>query len=90
MQTNHDARRGILLAACAGTRMALARLGLDPIDPFPYTHPLLSACHGARGAPYWLFPDAAPDLVISKQAENVEFPTSPKSDLTRSPSLWVP
>ena len=58
--------------------------------PFPYTHPLLSACHGARGAPYWLFPDAAPDLVISKQAENVEFPTSPKSDLTRSPSLWVP
>ena len=59
-------------------------------DPFPYTHPLLSTCHGARGAPNWLFPDAAPDLVISKQAKNVEFSTSPKSDLTRSRSLWVP
>ena len=44
----------------------------------------------AQRSTRWLFPDTPPDLVISKQAENVEFPTSPKSDLTRSPSLWVP
>ena len=59
-------------------------------DPFPYIHPLLFACHGTRGAPYWHFPEAPPDLRISTWAENVEFPTSPKSDLTRSPSPWVP
>ena len=59
-------------------------------DPFPSIQPLLSTCRGARGAPYWLFPDEAPDLVISKQAQNVEFPTSPKPDMTQSPSLWVP
>ena len=32
-------------------------------DPFPNIHPLLLACHGTRGAPYWLFPEAPPDLI---------------------------